>query len=244
MESLRLSQLGLSHWMTGSKYNFRSKADKAALSRDFTQVLKENNLKPRAVYSTHQVHGDRIILVDDESVGTEDGYSQVLGKADGLITAQAGLALVIKVADCVPLLIYDPVNRVQANLHSGWRGSLEKIGPKAVDLMVAHFGTKPQDLYAYLGPSISQDSFQVRDDVASQWYEAFPFAEEVVRREGEEFSYIDLRATILKTLCERGLDREKIFIDPTDTFSSPDYHSYRREGKGCGLNLMISMISD
>lgn len=243
MTSLFLSQLGLLHVMTGCSYNFRLKDNPQVLSRDFTEVLKKNNLYPSAVYTTHQIHGDDIVIVDERTTGTKDVYSTMLGKADGLITSEAGVALVIKVADCVPLLIFDPLNRVQANLHSGWRGTLQKIGPKAVELMKSNYGSEPKNLYAYLGPSISQNSFQVRDDVVNEWIKTFPFAEEVIRREDEEFSYIDIKTTILNSLLEVGMMRDRISISQIDTFTSPNYHSYRREGKGCGLNLMISMIS-
>lgn len=243
MKSSYLSQLGLTHVMTGCDYIFRSKEHDEILSRDFSEVLSKNHLNPKAVYNVHQIHGDKIILVDEDILTTQSPYGQMAGKADGLITAREEVALVIKTADCVPLIIYDPIHSVQASLHSGWRGTLLKIGPKAIRLMSDRYGSNPGDLYATLGPSISQNSFQVRDDVVIPWRETFGFADEVIHRQDDEFSYIDIRTTIVRSLVEVGMDIDKISVSEIDTFTSEKYHSYRREGNGCGLNLTISMIT-
>ncbi len=240
--SLNLSRPGLIQIMTGSDYEFRSKENEELSSRDFSEVLKINHLNPNATYHVHQVHGDRIVLVDDTSKGTPSPYGLMLGPADGLITTLKDVALVIKTADCVPLVIYDPVGEVQASLHSGWRGTLLQIGPKAIQMMQSHFGSNPKDLYATLGPSISQESFQVRDDVVTRWQKTFDFADEVIDRRDREFSYIDIKTTIVKSLQDFGMEDDKIYISDVDTFTQTAFHSYRREGKGCGLNLTITMM--
>ena len=93
---------------------------------------------------TRQVHGRRVVIVDEQNLGTE------LGEADGLMTDLRGVALEIHTADCQSVFLYDPVRGVIGNIHSGWKGTVQKIVPGAVEQMQSHFGCRPENIEVYL----------------------------------------------------------------------------------------------
>ena len=84
---------------------------------------------------------------------------------DALITDQPNIALGLNFADCVPIIFYDPIKRVVASAHAGWRGTVAKIGPKTVEKMVNEFGSKPEDIVALIGPAIGKCCFEAGEDV-------------------------------------------------------------------------------
>ena len=113
-------------------------------------------------HQTHTVNLRRVTLEDaGKGVVRERDYRDI----DGLITDVPGLTLVTFYADCVPLYLLDPVNRAIGLSHSGWRGTVKRMGQVTVDAMKEAFGTKPEDLIACVGPSICRDCFEVGGEV-------------------------------------------------------------------------------
>ena len=102
---------------------------------------------------SHQVHEDTIRVVQRSDV-LADIFDPIPYDADGLITDQPGLCLTIYYADCIPVLLYDPVKKVIAAVHSGWRGTALGIAPKAVQKMADLYGSDPKDVLAAIGPGI------------------------------------------------------------------------------------------
>jgi hypothetical protein len=99
-------------------------------------------------------------------------------KADALITNEPGLLLTVQVADCVPIFLADKKRHAIAAIHSGWRGTLQRIAEKALGRMQMEFGTRPQDVIAALGPGIGQCCFEVGPEVAAEYAAKFPDARE------------------------------------------------------------------
>lgn len=91
---------------------------------------------------------------------------------DALITNQPQIALALNFADCVPIIFYDPVKKVIAAVHAGWRGTAAKIGPKTVEKMVNEFSCNPEDIIAVIGPAIGQCCFEIKEDVKQQLLES------------------------------------------------------------------------
>ena len=104
---------------------------------------------------SRQTHTDNIRIVKEDDIGKgllkERDYDDV----DGLITNISGVTLVTQFADCTPLLFLDPENKVIANVHSGWRGTVQQIGKRAVEIMQKEFGSKPANIIAAIGPCIT-----------------------------------------------------------------------------------------
>lgn len=233
---------GLDLIFTKAPLNFRAVTQGPKVAQAMDQAISHLSLKPRAIYSCNQIHSDIILEARDLDQGEAFHYGRIFRDGDGIITNLSQVALVTKVADCVPLLLYDPVNQVQASLHSGWRGTLAKIGPKALDLMVKDYSCKRENMYAFIGPAISWEAFEVMEDVSSQWYKTFSFAHEVVKEKDEDHQCIDLKETNRRLLIESGLKGDQIILAPETTYESKDLHSYRRDQPDFGINAMISML--
>ena len=194
---------------------------------------------PFPVVQAHQVHGDRIALITDPETTRDE-----LEGIDALITATPGIAIGARTADCVPVLLYDPVGKTIAAIHSGWRGTVKRISAETVSAMGDAFGTVPSDLLAVIGPSIGPDSFQVGAEVAQQFSSAgFPMRE-IMTDEGERTPgtmrgglHIDLWKANRIVLEGAGILPGNIFLSGIDTYLDPDFYSARREGTQCGRNI-------
>src|SRR5581483_3725107 len=128
---------------------------------------------PQPLFTVHQVHSDRVV---------QAGPGE-LGQADALWTQEQGAALGIKTADCVPLLLEDPVGRRVAAVHAGWRGAIAEIPLRAIEALVRS-GTEPSNLRAALGPSIRTCCYVVGEDLAERFERRFG-ASVVERRDGK-----------------------------------------------------------
>ncbi len=125
---------------------------------------------PMRVVQAHQVHGDRVAVVTSAGTTREEleGY-------DALVTDVPGVAIGARTADCIPVLMYDPVRRVVAAVHSGWKGTVLKIAAKTLAVMASKYGTRAADILAVIGPGIGPESFQVGPEVAEAFLGAgFP----------------------------------------------------------------------
>ena len=125
---------------------------------------------PFYVVQPHQVHGCVIREVVDPLTPRE-----ALEGVDALITDVPGVAIAVRTADCIPVLLYDPVHRAVAAVHDGWRGTVQRLSQKVIAEMGRRYGTNPADLKAVIGPGIGPESFQVGREVADAFASAgFP----------------------------------------------------------------------
>ena len=202
-------------------------------------TTRRDSVLPYPVIQGHQVHGDRIAVIDRPDLTREDleGY-------DAFICALPGVAVGVRTADCVPVLLYDPVRRVVAAVHSGWKGTVLKIAQKTILLMEKDFGCSPADLRAVIGPAIGPDSFQVGPEVVERFREAgFPMPEVWSYRgpgNGSPMSgghHIDLFRANEWMLEESGIPSSNIQICGIDTYTDTSFFSARREGTACGRNI-------
>jgi YfiH family protein len=121
-----------------------------------------------------QVHKTNIKVVEEKDYGKGLFVPRDYDEIDGLITNKPGITLVTKYADCVPLYLVDPVNKAIGLSHSGWRGTVLKIGKVTVEEMQKNFGSNPSDLIAVIGPSICKDCYEISEEVAEEFRKAFP----------------------------------------------------------------------
>lgn len=239
MHSISLSQRGLSHYVAGAAYDFRFAKVGERLAGEFQRALDHMQLEPACVYSASQVHGVNIEYCDGLR-GEPFLYGKVFPETDGLITDRPDVALLIKYADCTPIVLFDPIKKVQAVLHSGWRGTVQEIGAHALEKMTTEFQCRREDLVVYLGPSIDQANYEVGLDV----YEAFkhfPTRDQFFRAQGEKF-LLSMSQANLALLLAHGLKKEQIEVSHESTFLNPALHSARAEGPEYGLNSLITMM--
>ncbi len=131
--------------------------------------LKEENL-----VASHQTHTTNVRVVTEEDRGCGITRPRTYEDVDGLVTNVPGLVLITYYADCVPLYFIDTHNRAIGLSHSGWRGTVARMGEVTVDTMAREFGTDPTKLYAAIGPSICQDCYEVSSDVIEEICKSFP----------------------------------------------------------------------
>ncbi len=130
---------------------------------------------PSQTRSTWQVHGAEVVVAR-----RDDPPAPLPPQADAMITAEADLPLMMRFADCVPVLLYDPIRRAIGIVHAGWRGTLLGVAAAAVQAMGEAFDSRPQDLIAAIGPSIGPCCYEVGPEVVAQVRGAFPEADDLI----------------------------------------------------------------
>lgn len=183
--------------------------------------------------TTKQVHGTKILFLDRAQHSTDEGY-------DILMTDQPSLPVGIKTADCVPILIAEPICGLVAAVHAGWKGTREMVAEKAV-LEMARRGGSLDRLIIAIGPAISGRCYEVERDVAEQFQNQYPSSKPVLTRKSEKKWLLDLALVNKLQLVELGLKPEQIDTLPYCTHCHPDlFHSYRRDGADAGR--MVSFV--
>ncbi len=188
--------------------------------------VEDMGLRLEELALPRQTHSDHILRVSGPG-RPED--------TDAVYTDQPGLCVCVKTADCIPVLLYDDHEHVVAAVHAGWRGTVASIAAQTARLMTSH----PGHLHAIIGPGISQESFEVGDEVYEAFRQAgFPM-EHIARRfpcsQGGERWHIDLWEANRWQLHEVGV--EDIFVQGICTMTSPLYYSARRETINTGRNM-------
>lgn len=239
MYSQLLKDHGLMNLIGGSDYNFRTATAPDTFAYDINRLLIQAEIEPKTLYTAKQVHGTAVKYCDGEN-----GDPFIIGRhhpnADGLLTDKAEVALVIKFADCTPIILYDPVKRVQASVHSGWRGTAEKISHVAIQKMVDDFGSDIKNILAFVGPSIAQLDYEVGPEV----YEAFSGQadRDVYFAPNNKKYYLDMSLANYQLLLEAGILPHNIDVALETTYANDNLHSARQEGKEYGLNAIVTMI--
>lgn len=222
-------------------------------------TLKPSNLKERAKEDVEYVKICRALNLDNGNVvmpiqthtnNVEIAYfeskSSDFKDIDGLLTNEKNKVLSAVFADCNSIFLYDPVKDVIGNIHSGWKGTVKKIGEVAVKKMISEYGCNPSDIICCIGPSIRQCHFEVEDDVKNLFMESFN-DESIIRKDiikdGKQKYYIDAVAAIISTLKECGLKDKNIIDSGICTVCNSDIlHSYRIEKNQAGRNGAIMCL--
>jgi polyphenol oxidase len=161
----------------------------------------------------NQAHGREVHMVTAEDRGRGAwSLDDAIGNADALVTTDPGTVLVVMVADCVPIVLYDPAAHVLACVHAGWRGTVFRVADAALEAM-ATLGARPGNVIVGLGPAISPDSYQVGDNVAEAAQESFGSqAQTVIRPDGTGKWVFDLWAANRLILREAGVASNHIHV--------------------------------
>jgi YfiH family protein len=169
-----------------------------------------------------QVHSATCIVAE--------GSPRRLGEADALLENRPGMAVAIKTADCIPILLIDPRNHAVAAVHAGWRGTVAEIARHAVDAMHREYRTRPEDLHAAIGPGIGKCCYEVGSEVAQHFGET-----------GR--THIDLSAANRGQLLKVGLAADRIYSAGLCTMClAAEFHSYRRDRDAAGRMFSFAGI--
>lgn len=208
----------------GHNYSLGVGDDADRVRRNRSRLATRLGFAPERLASQHQVHGDVIRVVSD-------GYEP--DKSDALITAEPGWLLAISVADCAPVLIYDPIRSVVAGVHSGWRGTALNLTGLTINRLRLDHGSDPADLRVYLGAAAGQCCYEVGTDVADR------FPERHGRELGGGKYLFDNKGVVLQQLLDAGVAPSNIELDPRCTICDSTLHSYRRDGARSGRMFAV-----
>lgn len=197
----------------------------------------------RLVFSD-QVHGDNIRVVTEADIGKGLTLPSDIEDADGLMTNVPGVPLITFYADCVSLFFLDTRNKAIAVSHSGWKGTVLKIGAKTIKQMGEEYGTKPEDCLVGIGPSIGPECFEVGPEVAEEFRKAFDNWAEFIEPFGKEKFKIDLWKANKLLLMKQGIPEENITVSGMCTKCNEDmFFSYRRDnGRTGSLSAIMELI--
>jgi YfiH family protein len=194
-------------------------------------------INTKNIYDVYQVHSTEIVVTDKPLAPGESHR-----KADAIITDRPNITLMMRFADCVPILLFDPVKHVIGLTHSGWVGTVNKIAGKTVMKMVQYYGTNPADVLAAIGPSIGPDHYAVGGEVIDQVVTSYRGNTEqiIINKNGK--SYFDLWKANQVVLREVGVDKIEVAEICTNC-NLDDWYSHRGEDGMTGrFGIVIGLI--
>ena len=166
---------GVSEGYLGSMNLSFSRGDNPEnVMENYRRISKAIGFSVESIVTSDQTHTTNVRRVGKEDCGCGVLIPRTFHDIDGLITNEPGVTLATFYADCVPLYFYDPTHKAIGLSHSGWRGTVGKIGKKTVERMQEEYGSNPADIRAAIGPSICQDCYEVSADVIEEFRKAFP----------------------------------------------------------------------
>jgi YfiH family protein len=215
--------------------------DPEALKENYARVSRAAGFDTGRFVFTRQVHGDTVRPCTAADLIEPDG--DVPYEADGLITNEKNVPLVISTADCVPILLCDPVRGAVGAVHAGWRGTMRDIAAKAVRRLMAEYGCRPEDIRAAIGPCISACCFETGPEVADAARALLGArAEEFILPRGDKFM-VDLKGINARRLEDAGVLPENIDVsDLCTACRSGTFWSHRKtKGQRGGQAALIMM---
>lgn len=224
----------ITHCYTLKDLDFKNKTKN---SDDFKKICNELNINNDNVVHPEQTHTNIVEVVNENNISSD--FIEV----DGLITSQKNKVLSLVFADCTSLFLYDPIKNVIGDIHSGWKGTVKKIGKMAIQKMQTEFSCNPQDIICCIGPTIKKCHFEVEDDVKDIFMKSFndeSIIEKTDIKDGKQKYYIDAVKANINMLKECGLREENIIDSGICTVCNNDLlHSYRSQKNHAGRNSAI-----
>ncbi len=204
-----------------------------AVRENFRRMGNALGVRCEDMVFTQQTHTTNVRVVTDQDRGMGIVRPRSYADVDGLVTNIPGICLVTFFADCVPLYFLDPVKKVIGLSHSGWRGTVGKIGRRTVELMQEQYGCSLADILAAVGPSICQDCYEVSEDVIVQFREHFAekdWPELFYKKENGKYQ-LDLWKANELVFLEAGIHKEHIAVTNLCTHCNSDIlYSHRTTG--------------
>ena len=201
--------------------------DSATVTENRKAFWAEFGLTESQIAFQKQIHSD--IITYTNKPGN-------VGESDALITDVPGLGIAVSTADCTPVLIYDPVKKIIAAVHSGWRGTQKRILEKTLKKLLSEFGSSVNDLFIFIAPSISQKNYEVGEEVAAL------FTSKYLKPNGGKY-LLDVKGVNYDILIENGIPENQIELNDLCTYEEKNLlHSYRRDGKQSGRAMCLLVM--
>lgn len=212
--------------------------DRAAVEENYRRLAESLGVETGDYVFSDQTHTTNVLRVGAAERGMGITRERTYRGIDGLITNEPRVVLSTFFADCVPLFFVDPVHRAIGLSHSGWRGTVGRMGEKTLLAMQREFGTKPEDVLAAVGPSICQDCYEVSEDVAQEFAREFSGHEsEILVEKGGGKYLLDLWQSNAIVLSEAGILPEHLAVTNICTCCNDKLLFSHRASKGKRGNL-------
>lgn len=234
------------HLFTKIPFDFnQNNIEKEKLNLQYKEIQKIMNYKFKKIKKPIQTHTNVVKKVDITNLNDE--FKDV----DGLVTNLKGVALVISVADCQGLILYDNNKRVIGNIHSGWKGTLNRITSNAIKLMIKEYGCNVKDIEVYICPSILKCCFEVDEDVKEMFKNEFSdikidslITKDKIK-EGKQKYYIDTVSINVEVLKNIGILERNIFkSNLCKKCHKEKFHSHRGTSNVDGRNVSVVVLKE
>jgi len=238
---MSFSKLDTINLFTLKPYNFRSNlVTEDEINSNFNKLQDSLNYKFRKFVKGNQTHTNTVEVITENNINNE------FKDTDGLITNLKNVALITNLADCQGILLYDKEKQVIGNIHSGWKGTLNRIVKNAINLMIFNYNCNPKDIEAYICPSIMKCCFEVDSDVKDLFINEFKDINinscidlgEV--KDNKQKYFIDTISINKQVMMNLGLKEENIIsADMCSKCNHELIHSHRSEGINSGRNIAL-----
>lgn len=223
--------------------------DTEAVDENYRRIADMLGCNISDIVCSDQTHTTNVRVVNESDRGKGTIYPKDYTDVDGLITNVEGIVLATFYADCVPLFFIDTKNKAIGLSHSGWRGTVGRMGQVTIDAMHREYGSRPEDIIAAIGPSICQDCYEVGEDVAAAFKQEFDKegqSREILLYKGNGKYQLDLWRANQIVLEEAGIAPNKIQVTDICTCCNPDYlFSHRAShGKRGNLGAFLGLVAE
>ncbi len=245
LHGMSTRQGGVSEGYLGTMNLSYSRGDeKAHIDENHRRFAAALGYDEKRLVFSDQVHLTNIRRVTAADCGKGIIVPSDIRETDGLMTNEKNVPIITFYADCVPLLLYDPVHKVIAMAHSGWKGTVARIGKKLLEAMKDAYGTKPEAVIGAIAPSICQNCYEVSEDVAQAFLKEFGEKdfEQIAVSKGNGKYLLDLQRACYLVLTEAGMTENHIDVTDICTCCNPDLLFSHRASKGLRGNLAVVMM--
>lgn len=208
--------------------------DNACVEENFRLIASVIGTSPENMVNAMQTHTANVLKVGKDKCGMGVTRKRDFSDIDGLVTNEPGVCLVTSYADCIPLFFVDPVKKCIGLSHSGWRGTVSKIGINTVKMMKDEFGSDPADIIAFIGPGICKDCYEISSDVADEFKAAYTKEQSdiLLTQKNDEKYQLDLHQANVYNLLNAGLNPEHIHVTDICTCCNPEILFSHRASQG------------
>lgn len=218
---------------------------KENVDENYRRIAKVLGCKMEDFVLSDQTHTTNIRIISNEDRGKGVTRAKDYTDVDGLVTKERGIVLVTSFADCVPIYLVDPVKRVIGLSHSGWRGTVGRMGEKTIQVMQREYGCRPEHIIAAIGPSICRDCYEVDEDVAARFLEEFADSHslnQMVESRGHGKYLLDLWLANREVLRQAGIMEEHLSVTDICTCCNPEFLFSHRASHGKRGNLSAFLM--
>ena len=213
--------------------------EEEAVRENYRRIAEAIGFSYDSIVCSEQTHTTNVMRVGRKDCGNGITRPRPYTDVDGLITDEPGVTLATFYADCVPLYLVYPVRKAIGLSHSGWRGTVGKIGKATVESMGKEFGCKPENIITAIGPSICMDCYEVSEDVANEFRNAYPEEKwsRLMESKGNGKYQLNLWEACRENFLEAGILPENIHMPQICTCCNPEFLFSHRASKGKRGNL-------